>query len=107
MITTTDKADFRRHHQRNWQGSGLSQKAYCQQRNLSYHVFKYWLVRQQRYHQRRKYVAICLVPVHIERGSRSATNAPSIEIYLGSVKVILPHSLPAHYVSSTLSACCC
>jgi hypothetical protein len=38
MITTTDKADFLRHHQRNWQGSGLSQKAYCQQHNLSYHV---------------------------------------------------------------------
>jgi hypothetical protein len=24
MITTTDKADFWRHHQRNWQGSELS-----------------------------------------------------------------------------------
>ena len=25
-----------------WKGSGLSQKAYCRQQNLSYHVFHYW-----------------------------------------------------------------
>ena len=25
-----------------WQVSGLSQKAYCRQQNLSYHVFHYW-----------------------------------------------------------------
>ena len=25
-----------------WQQSGLSQKAFCQQNNLGYHVFHYW-----------------------------------------------------------------
>ncbi|MDQ6814061.1 MAG: hypothetical protein M3040_10000 [Bacteroidota bacterium] len=25
-----------------WQGSGLSQKAYCEQHNIHYHVFHYW-----------------------------------------------------------------
>jgi hypothetical protein len=25
-----------------WKASGLSQKAYCRQQNLSYHVFHYW-----------------------------------------------------------------
>ena len=25
-----------------WQQSGLSQKAYCQQHNIRYHVFHYW-----------------------------------------------------------------
>jgi hypothetical protein len=103
MITTTDKADFWRHHQRNWQGSGLSQKAYCQQHNLSYHVFKYWRVRQKDTTSVENTLP-SVVPVHIERGSRFATNAPSIEIYLGSVKVILPHSLPAHYVSDIVRA---
>lgn len=26
----------------NWQQSGLSQKAYCQQNDIRYHVFHYW-----------------------------------------------------------------
>ncbi|MGI8635775.1 MAG: IS66 family insertion sequence element accessory protein TnpA, partial [Segetibacter sp.] len=25
-----------------WQQSGLSQKAFCEQVNLSYHIFHYW-----------------------------------------------------------------
>lgn len=28
-----------------WQKSGLSQKAFCQQINLSYHIFHYWYKR--------------------------------------------------------------
>jgi hypothetical protein len=27
---------------RDWQQSGLSQKAYCEQHNVRYHVFHYW-----------------------------------------------------------------
>lgn len=28
-----------------WQQSGLTQKAFCQQLNLSYHIFHYWYKR--------------------------------------------------------------
>ncbi len=27
---------------RDWQQSGLSQKAYCEEHNIRYHVFHYW-----------------------------------------------------------------
>ena len=27
---------------RNWQQSGVSQKAYCEQNKIGYHVFHYW-----------------------------------------------------------------
>ena len=30
-----------------WQQSGLSQKQYCQQHNIAYHVFHYWYKRSK------------------------------------------------------------
>lgn len=30
-----------------WHGSGLSQKQYCQQHNIAYHVFHYWYKRSK------------------------------------------------------------
>jgi hypothetical protein len=103
MIKEADKADFWRHHQRSWQVSGLSQKAYCQQHKLSYHVFVYWRVRQKDATFTENTLP-SVVPVHIEHNPRCAPDAPAIEIHFGSAKVILPHSVPAHYVSDMLKA---
>ena len=40
---TTDRTIFWQEHITAWQGSGLTQKAYCQQRDLRYSTFGYWV----------------------------------------------------------------
>jgi len=35
-------------HIQSWQQSGQSQKEYCQENNLAYHVFIYWLTKLRR-----------------------------------------------------------
>jgi len=100
MIANTDKADFWRHHQRNWLESGLSQKAYCQQHNLSYHVFVYWRVRRKAA-TRPQSALPSVVPVHIEQSARLSLDIQhscAIEVHFGLAKVVLPHSVSAQYV---------
>jgi hypothetical protein len=100
MIVKTDKAAFWQQHQQNWLDSGLSQKTYCQQHNLSYHVFMYWRVRQK-YTANEETALPSVVPVHIEQRARldhDARHAPAIEIHFGSAKVLLSPLMPAQYV---------
>jgi len=44
-MATEQKADFWQHHVSRWRRSQLSQKAYCQQNELSYTRFCYWRTR--------------------------------------------------------------
>jgi hypothetical protein len=40
--TLTNKAQFWQYHITAWQGSGLSQAAYCKQHEIKFHNFAYW-----------------------------------------------------------------
>ena len=105
MITTTDKADFWREHQHNWLESGLSQKAYCQQHNLSYPAFTYWRARQKDTETGENRLP-SIIPVRIEHGDQANNNQnePAIEIHVGSVKVVLAQSVPVHYLRELVRA---
>ncbi len=100
MIKKTDKSAFWQQHQQSWLDSGLSQKAYCQQHNLSYHLFVYWRVRRKNtLNTDNTFPSV--VPVHIEQSARlihDAQHFSAIEIHFGLAKVMLPSSLSAQYV---------
>jgi hypothetical protein len=42
-LSKQEKAIVWEMHYKDWQRSGKSQKQFCQNRKLNYHVFKYWL----------------------------------------------------------------
>lgn len=102
MIATTDKSDFWRHHQLNWQRSGLNQKAYCQQHHLSYSAFKYWRVHQKVGNNENTPPSV--VPVHITQPTRLFQCTDVIEIHVGLTRVTLPLSMPPQYVSDLVKA---
>jgi hypothetical protein len=41
-MSTINKAQFWQDHVTAWQGSGLSQTAYCKQHEIKFHNFAYW-----------------------------------------------------------------
>jgi hypothetical protein len=41
-MSTINKAQFWQDHITAWQGSGLSQAAYCKQHEIKFHNFAYW-----------------------------------------------------------------
>ena len=41
-METINKEDFWQDHITAWQGSGLSQSAYCKQHEIKFHNFAYW-----------------------------------------------------------------
>ena len=100
MKINHDKAKFWQEHQIGCQRSELSQKAYCQQHNLSYPAFTYWRARQKDTESGEIRVS-SIIPVRIEHGgqwSNNHQNVSAIEVHVGSVKVVLPQSVPAQYV---------
>ncbi|WP_435808097.1 IS66 family insertion sequence element accessory protein TnpA, partial [Zhongshania aliphaticivorans] len=41
-MSTINKSQFWQDHITAWQGSGLSQAAYCKQHEIKFHNFAYW-----------------------------------------------------------------
>ncbi len=80
-----------------WQQSGLNQKAFCEQVNLSYHIFHYWY---KRYRNREGEAASSFIKL--------AVSSPSIcsaaEILLPDGKRILFHQgVSADYLKALIS----
>jgi transposase-like protein len=78
-----------------WQQSGLTQKAYCQQQSIKYHVFHYWYkcYREEQSGvdssnstfvklQMSKPVAIGAVEIHFSNGTRLLFHEPVSSNYL-------------------------
>ena len=83
-----------------WQQSGLSQKAYCEQNSIRYHVFHYWY---KRYRDRQPpskeagFVALHLQPF-------SGLPAAGIELVLVDGKRLLFHQpVEAGYLKALIS----
>ena len=66
-----------------WQHSGRSQKKYCIEHNIAYHVFHYWY---KRYRNQQSPCTASFIPVNIE-----TLNAGSLELYLPDGKRIVFH----------------
>lgn len=71
-----------------WQQSGLSQKAYCEQKQIRYHVFHYWY---KRYRDEQSNIGEpAFIPLTVKPSFSDATCA-NIEVVLADGKRILFH----------------
>lgn len=80
-----------------WQQSGLTQKAFCQQVNLAYHVFHYWY---RRYRIAENKSASSFIKLGISTPSVSS----SIELVLPDGKRLLFHQpVSSDYLKALIS----
>ena len=71
-----------------WKQSGLSQKAYCEQNQIRYHVFHYWYKRYRNEQSNSSEPAF--IPLTVKPSFSDATCA-NIEVVLADGKRILFH----------------
>lgn len=84
-----------------WKQSGLSQKAYCEQNNIRYHVFHYWYKRYR--HQQSAVNKDTFIPINVKPSTFSLSNS-AIEILLPDGKRILFHQpVSSDYLKALIS----
>ena len=84
-----------------WKQSGLSQKAYCEQNNIRYHVFHYWYKRYRNQHGAGEDGGF--VPLNVKSFTFPVSNS-AIEILLPDGKRILFHQpVGADYLKALIS----
>lgn len=80
-----------------WQQSNLSQKAFCHQVNLPYHIFHYW-------YRRYRNTAIGLASTFIKLDVTSPSVAAHAELILADGKRLLFHqAVSAEYLKALIS----
>ena len=80
-----------------WQQSGLTQKAFCQQVNLAYHVFHYW-------YKRYRITESKPAPSFIKLGVSTSSVTSSIELVLPDGKRLLFHQpVSSDYLKALIS----
>lgn len=79
-MANPDKRAFWQQHHQQWQQSGLTQKAYCQQHELKLANFRYWRSRLQA----KGAVSAKLIPL----GPRSVE--PVLSISAGALRIEIP-----------------
>jgi transposase-like protein len=83
-----------------WQQSGLSQKAFCQQQSIRSHSFYYWYKRYRQQHASSQNNNSSLVELQIEKSAA----ASSIEInYPGGIRVIFHDPVSSNYLKALIS----
>lgn len=84
-----------------WQQSGLSQKAWCIQNNMAYHVFHYWYRRFRRQHpQTEARAKSSFVQLHVQG---HLSGAPWCELVMSNGQKLLFHQpVPAEFIKSLL-----
>ena len=73
---------------RGWQNSGLSQKMYCEQSGIRYHVFHYWFKRYCNKNPGNKEGTF--IPIQIQ-SSEAVGRHPGIELILSDGRRVLFH----------------
>lgn len=85
-------------HIEQWQQSGLSQKAFCGQVNLSYHIFHYWY---KRYRNKESMPASSFIKLAV---SSSAAACSPAELILPDGKRLLFHQgVSTDYLKALIS----
>jgi hypothetical protein len=93
MESTTSKAQHWNAHLTAWQGSGLSQAAYCVQHGLKPATFGYWRGKQRKDASQ----PLTLVPLNLgTRGAGPVLTSP------GGWRLELPGNLPAPWLAELL-----
>ncbi len=81
-----------------WQHSGLSQKAFCEQSNLSYHIFHYWYKRYRL--KSNKHTTSSFVKLQVASASFTA----NVELVLADGKRLLFHqAVSPDYLKALIS----
>ena len=89
FTSDSSKASIWQQHLIQWQSSGLTQKAYCRENNLSHRQFLYWRARQKQGHQGLA-TPVCSVPVSVLAAvSESTVAAQQIELSIGVVTILV------------------
>jgi hypothetical protein len=73
----------------NWQQSGLTQKQYCRQQDIRYHVFHYWYKVYRDEQQNSKEAPSAFVALQLK--STAAITAPYAELLLPNGKRLVFH----------------
>lgn len=93
MESTTRKAQHWHTHLNAWQGSGLSQAAYCAQHGLKPATFAYWRGKQRKATDQ----PLTLVPLNLGNGMRGLVLTSP-----GGWRLELPGSHPAGWLAELL-----
>ena len=86
---------------RGWQQSGLSQKMYCEQNGIRYHVFHYWF---KRYRDKSPgNMEATFIPIQIHSPETVCSN-PGIELIFDDGRRVLFHqSVSADFIKAIIS----
>ncbi len=107
LIYDTDKASFWQQHLAQWHYSGLTQKQYCLEHQLSHRQFLYWRSRENLLQQQQA-MPVCAVPVSVVSHHHNVVEPDSshhhIELLIGSAKLRLPMNTPPEYIAQLVSA---
>jgi hypothetical protein len=84
----------------NWSQSGLSQKAYCEQHGIRYHVFHYWFKRYRQ--QAEPEAGNGFIAVRVQKSCSSDVHA-GIELILADGKRLLfHHAVSADFIKAII-----
>ena len=85
-----------------WQQSGLTQKAFCQQNGVGYHVFHYWYKCFRDAHSDAKDEGF--IPLKVRTPPSVNTCSPRIELLLADGKRLLFHQpVASDYLKALIS----
>jgi hypothetical protein len=85
-----------------WQQSGLSQKAYCEQQGIRYHVFHYWYKCFRDLQSPSPDAGF--IPLKIQSSDFVNTSSAHIELFLSDGRRLLFHSpLSSDYLKALIS----
>lgn len=83
-----------------WQQSGDTQKVFCQEQSIKYHVFHYWYKRYREQHADPQNNGSSFVKLQIAKPA----SAGSVEIYYpGGVHIIFHEPVSSNYLKALIS----
>ena len=83
-----------------WQQSGLTKKAYCDQQSIKHHTFYYWYKRYRQQHADIDIKSSSFVKLQIEKSPAT----PSVEIHFpGGIRLLFHGPVSPNYLKTLIS----
>ena len=83
-----------------WQQSGLTKKAYCDQQSIKHHTFYYWYKRYRQQHADIDNKSSSFVKLKVEKSPAS----PSVEIHFpGGIRLLFHDPVSSNYLKALIS----
>jgi hypothetical protein len=101
MVTNSEVRQQMYAHIEQWKQSGLSQKAYCEQRVIRYHVFHYWykLYRDEHLSLQEAKPSASFIPLTL-----SSSSCVVVELHLpGGHRILFQEPVGAAYLKTLIS----